>query len=94
VEALIPITFFLSVAAVMILRPVTKKLGGFLDALTRERIQPPAQDHSDGRVITLLEHMNKRLDSMEDRLDFTERLVSAPPPRRVARPEQAEYERA
>lgn len=91
-EALIPITFFLSVAAVMILRPVTKKLGGFLDALTRERIQPAALERTDSRVVALLEHMSKRLDVMEERLDFTERLVSAPQ-RRAVRHETADFER-
>jgi hypothetical protein len=86
VEALIPITFFMSVAAVLILRPITKKLGGFIDVMTQERLPTRTADNPDARVVTLLEHMARRLDSMEERLDFTERLVDSPrPPRRLAR---------
>lgn len=80
-EFLIPISLFFSVAAVLILRPLTKQLGRFLEALTRERTHaPPAlqisQDTDSARTLLLLEHVVKRLDAVEDRLDFTERLVS------------------
>jgi hypothetical protein len=83
VEFMIPITLFMCAAAVLILRPLTKQLGSFLEAMTNERRQParpaqvqPAQDTDSARTLLLLEHVVKRLDVMEDRLDFTERLVS------------------
>jgi hypothetical protein len=75
VEVLIPITFFVSVAAVMILRPISKKLGGLIEASAREKVQPVLEDPAHARTAMVLEHMLKRLDAMEDRLDFTERLV-------------------
>lgn len=75
-EALIPMTMFMCIAAVMILRPITKKLGGLLEAVTRERAQVHVRDTTGERTIALLEHMSRRLDLMEERLDFTERLVS------------------
>jgi hypothetical protein len=95
VEALIPITFFMSVAAVLILRPITKKLGSLLELMTRERTQVRNTEVTDARVVSLLEHMSKRLDAMEERLDFTERLVDrpSPSPRLGRRQEQPDLQR-
>ena len=75
-EALIPITMFMSIAAVLILRPMTKRIGGLLEALTRDRLESRAQDSGSARTIALLEHINRRLDLIEERVDFTERLIS------------------
>jgi hypothetical protein len=72
---------FVCIAAVLILRPMTKQLGRFLEAATKERMEPArpvaARDSDSARMLALMEHMVKRIDAMEDRLDFTERLVSA-----------------
>jgi hypothetical protein len=67
---------FMCIAAVLILRPMTKKLGGLLEAMTRDRAQSRTDDSSTARIVALLEHMNRRLDTIEERVDFTERLVS------------------
>jgi hypothetical protein len=76
-EELIPIFLFLSVAAVMILRPISSKLGGLLEAMAREK-QPPQMDSAElTRIRVLVEHIAKRVDLMEERLDFTERLLSS-----------------
>lgn len=77
-EVLIPITLFLSVAAVLILRPMTTRIGGLLEAVTRGRTQPAPPD-TDARVVALLEQVSRRLDLMEERIDFTERLVARRP---------------
>jgi hypothetical protein len=77
VEALVPITFFMSVAAVMILRPVTRKLGLLLEAMSRERMAGRNDDSA--RTLALMEQMARRMEMMEDRLDFTERLVARTP---------------
>lgn len=84
-EALIPISMFMSIAAVMILRPITKKLGGLLEAMSADRLHARTQDDTSARTLALLEHINRRLDLMEERVDFTERLVSTrnPDPRRT-----------
>jgi hypothetical protein len=74
---------FMCIAAVMILRPLTKQLGALMEAMTKERTQPlrapqqAPQDSDSARTLALLELAVKRLDTMEDRLDFTERLVSS-----------------
>lgn len=75
-EALIPITMFLSIAAVMILRPVTKRLGLLLEAIARDRDTSRQTGIADARILNLLEQMNRRVEMMEERLEFTERLVS------------------
>jgi hypothetical protein len=84
-EELIPIFFFMSVAAVLILRPISKRLGSLLEAMARERQPLPQTDNGDlARVRVLVEHIAKRVDLMEERLDFTERLLSGTPRRNSA----------
>jgi hypothetical protein len=81
VEELIPITMFMCIAAVLILRPVSTRLGRLLEAMTRERIQQAApasrEDPQLARVTLLLEQVSRRMELMEERLDFTERLVGS-----------------
>ncbi len=75
-EFMIPIVLFLTTGAVLILRPLTKRAGLLLEAMAKERMRPPAADPaSDPRTHALLEHMVRRLDLIEERLDFTERLL-------------------
>ena len=88
-EELIPIFLFLTIAAVMILRPVTKKLGLLIEALARERMgsagaaPQPRQLTEDQvlRVTSALDRLNSRLDLMDDRMSFMERLVEDRSPR-------------
>jgi len=78
-EELIPITMFMCIAAVAILRPISSKLGHLIEAMTRERLgaaPAAAPDHPElERVRTLVEQVSRRMDLIEERLDFTERLV-------------------
>lgn len=76
-EELIPIFFFLSVAAVMILRPLTKRLGMVLEMMARDRQTVRTDDTELARIRVLLEHLGKRMELMEERVDFTERLVAS-----------------
>jgi hypothetical protein len=77
VEALIPITMFVCIAAVLVLRPITKRLGGLIEATTRERMQARSNEAADAQLVLIMEQMARRLDLIEQRLDFTERLVAA-----------------
>jgi hypothetical protein len=79
-EELIPIFFFMCVAGVLILRPVTKKLGLLIEAMARERM--PATRRGDAfedsqmeRITVALERLNSRIDRVDDRMSFMERLV-------------------
>jgi hypothetical protein len=77
-EELIPITLFMSIAAVAILRPISTKLGGLLEAMKNEKVAPvrSADDPDLARMRVLMEHISKRVDLMEERMDFTERLLN------------------
>jgi len=87
-EALIPITMFISIAAVLILRPMTSRVGGLLQAMTKERTATTSESADITRMRVLVEHVSKRMDLLEERLDFTERLLasgrSRPGPTRFA----------
>jgi hypothetical protein len=84
VEALVPMTMFVCIAAVLVLRPLTRKLGLLIEAATRERMQARSDDASDAQLVLIMEQMARRLDLIEQRLDFTERLVAAREPAAAA----------
>lgn len=76
-EELVPIVFFLSIAGVAILRPLTRSLGRLLDAMAQERLaarEARAGGPGMDRVTTLLEMLNNRLDLLDERVQFVERL--------------------
>lgn len=80
-EELIPIFFFMCVAGVLILRPVTKRLGLLIEALAKERMAqtrqvPSGLDEAQMERITVaLERLNTRIDRVDDRMSFMEHLV-------------------
>jgi hypothetical protein len=76
-EMLVPITFFFSVAAVMILRPISKNFGKLLEQMARDRRERGTADVDVASLRLTLEHVGKRLELMEERLDFTERLLAS-----------------
>ena len=77
-EILIPIFLFMSVAAVLILRPLTKRLGLVLEMMSRDRQPVRGADDTDvARLRVHLDHVSKRLELMEERVDFTERLIAS-----------------
>lgn len=68
------VTLCLSVAGVAILRPISKKLGTLLEAMALEKQSGVQNDVQ--RLHALMESLDARLQLMEDRQDFTERLVA------------------
>lgn len=81
------VVFFLTTGAVILLRPITKRLGVYLEVLAEERrqsLQRPAPGSAPSlsentRMIALLESMDDRMQRLEDRQDFTDRLLTARP---------------
>ena len=75
-EVLIPMTFFLSGAAVFILRgPLGKAIADAISAHSRPETPGPAA----GRVEQLeaeLDEVKRRLAELEERQDFAERLLA------------------
>lgn len=90
-EEFIPIFFFMCVAGVLILRPVTKKLGLLIEALAKERLAvlegrtapvSIGEGHVE-RIANALDRLNSRIDLIDDRIGFVERLVESRPAQRL-----------
>ncbi|MHB1193993.1 MAG: hypothetical protein ACYC6F_13205 [Longimicrobiales bacterium] len=64
----------ITIGGVLVLRPIAKKAGDLMEALARDK-QGGLQNDV-GQLRDILETMNARLTLMEERLDFTERLMS------------------
>ncbi len=84
-EELIPIFLFIVIGGVMVMRPVTKKLGLLIEALAKERmgrVQSGGNDLGDAQMIRItaaLERLHSRMDSIDERIGFVERLVEDRP---------------
>lgn len=75
------VVLILTVGGVLILRPIAKHLGALLEAMTRERLDP-ARSKEMSHLREMLDTMNQRLQLMEERQEFTDRLLErgdAPP---------------
>lgn len=64
----------LTIGGVLVLRPIAKRVGDILEMMAREKQSGLGSDV--GHIRDLLETMNARLQLMEERQDFTERLLS------------------
>ena len=72
------ITFFVVTGAVMLFRPITKRLGYYLEVLANERKQPQAlpPQIDETRLANVLESLDQRLRRLEERQSFTDALLS------------------
>jgi len=70
------VVFILTVGGVIVLRPIAKRVGDLLEVYAKQRQEGLEGDVQQMR--DLLETMNARLQLMEDRQDFTERLLTGP----------------
>jgi hypothetical protein len=69
---IVSIVLFMCIAAVLIFRPLTRKAGTVIEAAARNSLQRPTADREE--LTLLLQRLNARLELMEDRLDFVEKL--------------------
>lgn len=61
---------------VFLLRPIVGRLGHLLEVMAKDRMgELPAR--SEDRQLELLESLNARMSLVEERLDFTDRLLSS-----------------
>ena len=75
---IIAITLTLSVAAVFILRPLTKRLGDVIELKARERqARPQVSSEEIARVTHVVSRLADRIELLEERQDFAERLLSS-----------------
>jgi len=73
---LVAITMILTTGAVLLLRPVAKRLGDLLELMAKQRsgeIEAPKNE----RMEQLLDALDTRLGLVEERLDFTDSLLQA-----------------
>lgn len=76
------VLLIITVGGVILLKPISNKLGHLLEAMAKER-QEPRTGEELGHIRELLETMNGRLSLMEERQDFTEALLSDPERQRL-----------
>lgn len=85
------IVFVLTVAGVILLRPISKKLGEFLEVLAQERraaLKAQPLDRADAaRITDLLENVDRRLSQIEDRQEFTDKLLVERPRKALSEPQ-------
>jgi hypothetical protein len=71
---------------VLILRPISKRIGALLEAFAEEKrrgamAQPPVFDKHDlERLISAMETLDRRLNRIEERQDFTDQLLNGRTP--------------
>jgi hypothetical protein len=75
IYALIPIVFIIAVAGVIVLRPLSKRLGTLLEAYGQDRIAARTEERQLTAIREHLESLDRRLDMLEERMGFTEELV-------------------
>lgn len=73
-------TLILTAGAVLVLRPVAKRLGDLIELMIEERRGRASGDAVQLR--DLVETLNARLAVLEERQDFQESLLSGPRPRK------------
>lgn len=72
---IVSIVLIVTVGGVVLLRPLARRLGALLDVMVLEKSKTSGmEDRSIGDAI---EAMNDRLSLLEERQDFTERLIAS-----------------
>ena len=70
------IVLFLTVGGVLVLRPISKHLGAYLEALTRQQLEPGGREDLH-QIRDSLDTISQRLHLLEERQDFAERLLES-----------------
>ena len=76
VMAIVSVTLFLTIGGVLVLRPIAKRVGDLLEVMTRERLDP-ARSQEMEHVRDLLETVSSRMALLEERQEFTDRLLQS-----------------
>lgn len=74
----VSLALIISTAGVLVLRPLAKRLGNYLDILAEERraAQVPPPPPQNDRILDALENIEKRLGRLEERQSFTDQLLA------------------
>lgn len=79
---IVAIVLILTVGGVVLLRPLSRRLGELLEVMAREREQPRLGEDM-ARLREVVDTVNGRLALLEERLDFTDALLADPERRRL-----------
>ncbi|MDH5760618.1 MAG: hypothetical protein OEZ65_13600 [Gemmatimonadota bacterium] len=71
----VPLVFIITTGAVILLRPLSRRLGDLLEVYARERER--GLEGGLHQTRELLENLNSRLQLLEERQDFMERLLQS-----------------
>ena len=71
---IVAVVLFLTIGGVLVLRPIAKHLGAYLEALTRQQLEP-GRNEDLHQLRDILDTLNQRLHLLEERQDFAERLL-------------------
>lgn len=82
---LVTMTLILTVGGVILLRPLAKRLGDLLELMVKQR-RGELDDPVTERTEQLLESLSSRLSLVEERIDFTDRLLQEHDPGRLPNP--------
>ena len=76
---LMTVTLILSIGGIILLKPLMKHLGNYLEARAEERqiLAERIPDDSE-RVLRAMERLEERLETLEERQEFMERLLMKP----------------
>jgi hypothetical protein len=89
--AILTLVLILSVAGVVLLRPLAKHLGVLFEAMVREKAAgTPKLDTQLGQIRDMLQTQGDRLALMEERIEFTEALVRRRDPAALPRAQGSE----
>jgi len=73
------LTFIITGGLVVLLRPISKKLGNYLEVMAEEKRRnlatPPASSADTARIASLLDNLDRRLAHVEERQEFTDKLL-------------------
>jgi hypothetical protein len=73
---IVGVVLILTVGGVAVLRPIAKRIGDLLELYARDK--QAGLEGEVHQVRDLVETMNARLQLLEERQDFTDRLLTAP----------------
>ncbi|MBI4544750.1 MAG: hypothetical protein HY703_06130 [Gemmatimonadetes bacterium] len=72
---IVSVTLIVTIGAVILLRPLSKKLGDFLEAVTLEK-QKAGGSRDEGLLRQEMARLETRLSVVEERLNFAESLLT------------------
>ena len=76
---LMTVTLVISIVGVILLKPLMRNLGNFLEAKANERKGLDGRSPEDwDRLFMSLETLGNKMEALEERQDFTEKLLAKP----------------